>query len=646
MGGPDPLRNVSGSHLREIDIINHSLQFQGGDYDQHTNVSFVSGAWDTSTNAVELRFKALSRTEHKSMSLFDVRKAGSSTMQQMAWIEPSASSVYGWVNYAFKSTDNTTWHSSSMGKLPILDNDWWNLLVRKADTTNKIYVRCQKSPDHAESKITHESQSVITAPNGNFYGWENASSTEFNLGRAAIIPSASTNARPGFFSGSMQEARIWDSELDDFAFDLHTKAPTCFVGNHYTSSYENLIVRLALGTDNVIPDTGSYVITSSHTNQSTSKYFDLSGSFEWEEQEEVYYITTMNSLGMRPVANKIRIEQNSIPGVLDPFEKHEASSHDTNPIDLPDLYVSISPQDDLDIDIGLQYGQVQIDDFIGDPRERWYPEYKDLRGFREYYFQKYSGPQQIQAFIRLIKYFNSALFKQIESMLPARGTNVVGLMIKPTMLERPKISAEPSFSFQEVQLLGKTGWPQQNLEHYTQSIDCYPFETMLANSDDYDAMEYVFTHDGTYARQWFSTLTDTVPLPSRNPNIYSHSTCTINYNTGVFNDTAWVRQGVMTFVSKSVLAPAHWLTEYYYNSDYSASIHKWHSSSFYKADLQTYEPLPERTRKYTGCRMTGDDFNIPSEQTIDGGPVVSFIEGNPNTLFSVEPSFLGDLDVR
>ena len=117
----------------------------------------------------------------------------------------------------------------------------------------------------------------------------------------------------------------------------------------------------------------------------------------------------------------------------------------------------------------------------------------------------------MQAFIRSIKYINAGLFKQIEFLLPARGTNVVGLMIKPTVLERPKVSAEPSFSLSEVHY-SKTNQAMQNLEHYTQSIDCFN-ENAMSSSDDYDAMLYTFDNDGSYAQQWFSTLTDTVPLP-------------------------------------------------------------------------------------------------------------------------------------
>ena len=36
--------------------------------------------------------------------------------------------------------------------------------------------------------------------------------------------------------------------------------------------------------------------------------------------------------------------------------------------------------------------------------------------------------------------------------------------------------------------------------------------------------------------------------------------------------------------------------------------------------------------KYDGCKLNGPDFNINSNQTIDGGPVVEFTDVNPNQI--------------
>ena len=221
MGGPDPKRNISGSHLREIDIINHSLQFQGGAFGG-SKTSYVSGAWDVDANTVEMRFKSTARDGEHSMSLWDVRRANTSTMHSKCWIEPSASSKYGWVHFNYRSTDYTTWHTASLALMPILDNDWWNLMVRHNDSLQSVTIKCQKAPDHADGDITHVSESSIDLGVANPAGWDNAASKRFLIGSGSEpwFSGSSKILKP--LSGSIQEFRIWQCELEDNAFDLHT----------------------------------------------------------------------------------------------------------------------------------------------------------------------------------------------------------------------------------------------------------------------------------------------------------------------------------------------------------------------------------------------------------------------------------------
>ena len=159
-------------------------------------------------------------------------------------------------------------------------------------------------------------------------------------------------------------------------------------------------------------------------------------------------------------------------------------------------------------------------------------------------------------------------------------------------------------------------------------------------------MEYVFTHDGTYARQWFSTLTDTVRGPGFDPNIYSYSTCTINYQTGNFINTALIIDGFQQNASASRVDPEYAQTMYHYTNDFNAMTNNWYSTSYAPFEGQISYTVGQTNQKYNGSKLIGDNFNIPSLDTIDQGPVVEYIEGNPNTIFSVEPSYTGELDVR
>lgn len=667
-GGPDPLRHAAttSSHTREIDISNHALQFQGGLYNQDAKVCFLSGSWDNADGiqSVEFRFKT---NYQNSQSLFATNIAGNAPSRQQVFLIPSKSAGepdtnYAYVKYMFADVDSATYKSGSLGKLPILDNDWWNLALINDDEGKKIKVICQKAPDHANGNITHKDSTEIDyLDTDQGYGWGHSSVNEWRFGKKFQVTNTHFNnsaSNCDFFSGSLQELRFWSNELDDYSVDLHTRAATSIYGNSTSGSFDNLVLRLPLGTDNNIDHNTASIntFTSTHPDQTktgiSTQTVYMSGSFEWEEENEVYYVQTPNSFGLRPISNKIRIEDNSVNGTLDPEESQESSSSDTNPIDLPDLYVSVSPQDDLDLDIGLQYGDVNMDNYVGDPREARATSYRQLKKLRHDYFKKFSSVQQIQAYVKTLKYINNALFQQIDSMLPARGTNVVGMMIKPTLLERSKVALEPSFSFSENQYLGKTGQASQNLEHYTQSIDCHN-ESMITGSDDYDAMYYVF-EDGSGAAQWFSTLTDTVKTDAGNePNHYTFNIATINQDgTGRDHnlDGSQLTMSIDAIMPQAYDQPTHnryYKTIYQYSSSLSQSLHKWYSSSFEPTQIVQQDVFLGFNNSFVrGCKMTSPDFNIESEDTIDGGPVVEFIEGNPNTLISKNPGLDGDLLVR
>ena len=88
-------------------------------------------------------------------------------------------------------------------------------------------------------------------------------------------------------------------------------------------------------------------------------------------------------------------------------------------------------------------------------------------------------------------------------------------------------------------------------------------------------------------------------------------------------------------------------TLYTYGAALSASLHLWTSSSYSPIRIvQQDEFLGFKNSFYAGCQMSSLDFNVSSTDTIDGGPVVEFIEGNPNTLISKDDSFSGEIDVR
>ena len=88
--------------------------------------------------------------------------------------------------------------------------------------------------------------------------------------------------------------------------------------------------------------------------------------------------------------------------------------------------------------------------------------------------------------------------------------------------------------------------------------------------------------------------------------------------------------------------------QYLYSTVASASEHNWYNTTHVETEINPYNMslLGPKNLLKKGCKMTSDDFNIDSPDTVDVKPVVEFIEGNPNTLVAANPSFTGQLNVR
>ena len=77
-------------------------------------------------------------------------------------------------------------------------------------------------------------------------------------------------------------------------------------------------------------------------------------------------------------------------------------------------------------------------------------------------------------------------------------------------------------------------------------------------------------------------------------------------------------------------------------SDYEKQLLKLHNEchnivDFYWEDNTSYQYdlySTENNKRYKGSKITGPGFNIPSDETYDRGPVVSFTEVNPNSLIN------------
>lgn len=273
------------------------------------------------------------------------------------------------------------------------------------------------------------------------------------------------------FSGSVQEFRLWQTPLSESSFTYHVQSPTSIAANNITGSYDELLVRWSMGADLLrypvshsllmssshpygesrfttpsghIPGTKGYLNGFNHISESITKTARKNKGYS--EEEERYYTLMPRSIGPTYYSEKIRIEDNKLRGNLHPIQKREISSFDTNPLDSNKLGVFFSPTDEIDLDIAGELGPFDFDNFVGDPRDTYNRKYTELIRLNNHYWKKHLGNPNFFEFLRILRYFDASLFRTVRQLIPARAKGQVGLLVKPHLLERPRVLKYPSAS--------------------------------------------------------------------------------------------------------------------------------------------------------------------------------------------------------
>ena len=258
------------------------------------------------------------------------------------------------------------------------------------------------------------------------------------------------------YHGYLQEIKIHFHEsgsykmLSDATLKKHALEPFMYAGNHPSSSYKEVVLRLPLGS-NDLEDSSSF-----HPNDSINylgSEDDISGSiqqtsvsssgtYDYIEVIENHYLPTPDTVGISMTSEKVRIDEGTIDdNILSVVEKKETSTLDRQPQDFEDLGIHFSPTSEINEVIIYTLGSFRLDDYIGNPlpSEQSSSVYNDLKDIKDIYFQKVNKRYNYWAYIKQIQYIDHTLFKLIEQFVPFKANTKTGLLIEPHYLERPKI---------------------------------------------------------------------------------------------------------------------------------------------------------------------------------------------------------------
>ncbi len=148
---------------------------------------------------------------------------------------------------------------------------------------------------------------------------------------------------------------------------------------------------------------------------------------------------------------KVRAVSQSIATIFDDKTRSTFVVANNVSPDSSQLGLFVDPQDFKNKDIVRYFGDYDIMNAIGDPSNQFSSNYDVLKTFRNMYATsktEYSGSRTLfNELITLYKlYFNKTIFNSIKNLVPARANTLVGVVIEPTILERPKYNAKPIVS--------------------------------------------------------------------------------------------------------------------------------------------------------------------------------------------------------
>ena len=438
-----------------------------------TKVTQGEGATSRMPDTVEFRFKAASGSNQVL-----VRRDDDWAIRLK---DNGSSDRYGYVSFMLSGSNG--YRELLSDEIPVYDGDFWSvMLTRNAmvsgdyltsdfSGSNVSYNLFAKQYDAGRSKIVYESSTSLLIS-----GSQSVASASYNLaysgsGTTITIGGPEENTYFGeAFSGSMMEYRNWTTPLKETAFNNHVAAPIAFDGNHLSASYTDLVTRYSFDDDKDLSITANQYFQDISADQSftssaaPNNYTSgLLPHFEPVVDEQKFKIPNLGPSNQ--ASRKIRIEDDvRIDPVGNPVLKFGESitvpAYDNAPLDSNKLGIFFSPSAAINEDIISSFPNIDFDQYIGDPRDQYKEEYSGLAEVRNLYWKKYAGPNNFWDYLRLLKYYDSSLYKQIKSLIPARANATVGILIEPTIFERDKI------------IIGKQ--PTFEPQHYTTFINMDP----------------------------------------------------------------------------------------------------------------------------------------------------------------------------
>lgn len=603
----------------------------------------------------------------------------------------SGSRAYGRVSFTIETSNPTfKYYSGSTDYLPLYDGDMWTVRlhtqtpVTPTSNTASFYLDVAKAADCTFGDYIISSSTTVVAysnsGSNNFYAWgvSATQSTQPELiklgGTTASFGIAAAIGTASFFSGSMQGYKEYFSTMSMQTFREHVLNPAAYHLDYPTESYNSLYRYFPLGLDVIRYDhSTTQSIMSSQPNRSNNFY--LSASFigfsgsqtnHYSHVNETYYVYAPSLGGTNVRNNKIRLESSYLQNDLSPLVRSEKSLYDKAPVDTGRLAIVFSLSDQVNRDIYNQFGFGELDDYIADPAIEFEDTYQSLRGFSDEYWKKYQTSIDANAFIRILSVYDYTFFEQIKQLAPGRADLIAGILIEPDLLQRSKVRITKRPTIEEP-------FYDKAITRPDNQVGDAPFYETSASVDidiDFENCYYTASIDYNREVEWENEYyTASIDFPYDISGSLCHHFEIADQNTGFcgtidvirnrysgscgetgsFVCEPYIRSNCRYFrviyhYSASGNFPNRYLKQWY--TAVSMSYKMYYSRSLTPTNYQIDECSTQNNSRYRGSKLSGADFNVDSPDTIDGGPVISIFEVNPNILYTGKGTENGNISVE
>lgn len=272
---------------------------------------------------------------------------------------------------------------------------------------------------------------------------------------------------PEAFFGNIDDIRVWESPISDDKFTAHTLNRSGYDLDTPQSMVSESLYRISFERPIDLYDPVPYGVQLNNLAfRSDFPYFyainfpekivsieqttlcdpTIATEFPYQfTRKDVRLTMNLPDYGSNKFrSNKINYVEQELATNLNAETRASYQTSELLSVDSNKLGIFFSPSEIQNMEIIKFFGDFPLGDLIGDPSDVYKRSYDKFEKFKQIFYDQGFGTIDYSFFMNIVRfYFDKAMFKYIKGIIPARAKLVDGILIEPSILERPKLEIKP-----------------------------------------------------------------------------------------------------------------------------------------------------------------------------------------------------------